>query len=258
MDRKFQGLLALLSAFLIAGCIGSRAEATDQPVRSVKVMVLATLHGGHADNPRYPYEDVYSLVETFDPDILGVEIRSEDLDRGEDYLAANYPLEMRELARRYPNRTVGIDWLGEELEGRPVPRDYWRSQSQIIRLQRELGEHDLIRSTGVEAAKSRQREILDTATSSSLNDGRYDLATTEYYSALASLLKDTRYSKLTDFYKQRDRQIAENAAAAIQKLQNVTRGTGRVLLVVGADHRGPVVEALKLRFEDEIQFVPVP
>lgn len=255
---KIQGLLALLFALLIGGCAAPRADAAGPGPRPVEVMVVATMHSAHADNPRYSYGDLYALVESFDPDILGVEIRAEDLDLGEDYLAANYPLEMRELARRYGKRTVGIDWLGADLEGRPVPEDYWRDQSEITRLQREFAEEGQLSSPALDAAKSRQAAILETATAASLNDGRYDLASADYYAALERLVAGTRYSALSDFYAERDRRIAGNAVAAIARLRNAGRSGGRVLFVVGADHRGPVVDAIKREFDGEILLVPVP
>lgn len=249
---------ALCLALLVVGCTTLGGAEEQQRGEPVEIMVVATMHGAHADNPRYSYEDFYAVVAAFAPDLVGTEIRQEDLGRNEDYLARNYPLEMRELARRYPDRIVGIDWLGEDLEGRPVPEDYWRDQSAVIRLQRELALDDALRSPQVEAAQARQKEILATANSASLNDGRYDLATAAYYGALAELLEGSRFALLTEFYAERDRRIVENALTAVAHFQRTRPEGGRVLLAVGADHRGPLVEALRQRLGNDMRLVPVP
>lgn len=255
--------VGLLRNFLIVTDFPNRKVWLDQRDKAeghpVEIMVVATMHGGHVDNPRYSYEDLYSIVADFDPDLVGTEIRQEDLARGDDYLARNYPLEMRELALRYRDRIVGIDWLGADLEGRPVPVNYWGEQSEIIRLQRLLEKDDALRSPEVDEAQERQRRILESATAASLNDGRYDLATSAYYRALAELLEATQYARLTDFYAERDRRIAENAIAAVSFLQRARPDVGgRILFAVGADHRGPLVEALRRRFGDDVRLVPVP
>ncbi|WP_338245396.1 hypothetical protein [Aurantiacibacter hainanensis] len=224
----------------------------------IEIMVVATMHGAHADSGHYSYEDFYAIVEAFDPDLVGTEIRHEDLERGEDYLARNYPREMRELARRYPDRIVGIDWLGEDLEGRPIPENYWREQSAITNLQRELAQDDALHSPEAEAAQARQQEILATATSASLNDGRYDRATADYYAALNDLLEGSKFALLNGFYAERDRRIAANAVAAVTTLRKTRPEGGRVLFAVGADHRGALVAALERHFGNNVRLVPVP
>ncbi|MEE4204947.1 MAG: hypothetical protein V2I39_01555 [Erythrobacter sp.] len=234
-------------------------ESESGAARPVDVMVVATMHGGHADNPRYSYEDLYSLAAAFEPDLVGTEIRQEDLPRSEEYLARNHPLEMRELARRFEDRIIGIDWLGEDLQGRPVPEGYWREQSDITRLQRLLAQDDAFRSPKVEEAQARQREILETATAAALNDGRYDLATAAYYRALAEHLEGSQYERLSEFYAERDRRIARNAIAAVSRFMRANPGGGgRILFAVGADHRWPLVEALRRRFGGDIRLVAVP
>lgn len=254
--------VGLLRNFLIVTDFPNRQvwlrerEKSEKP--PVEVMVVATMHGGHADNPRYSYEDFYSLVAAFAPDLVGTEIRQEDLDRGEDYLARNYPLEMRELALRYSDRIVGIDWLGEDLEGRPVPENYWRDLSPITRLQRQLAQDDALRSPKVEEAQARQRRILEGATAASLNDGQYDLATSAYYLALAELLEGSQFARLTEFYAERDRRISLNAMAAVALFRRTRPGGGgRILFAVGADHRGPLVDALRQQFGNNVRLVPV-
>ena len=248
----------LMGLVLLAGCTTADGRVASTAAEPLQVMVLATMHGAHADNPRYSYDDVYALVNRFDPALVAVEIRAEDLSRGEAYLARNYPLEMRELARRHAGHVAGIDWLGEELEGRPVPPDYWREQSEIKRLERRLAQDSGMKSPETDDAKERQLAIVETATAQALNDGRYDRASADYYAAFARMVEGTDYQRLSDFYAERDRRIAGNAETLVADMLARNEQPARAVFVVGADHRGPLVAALQRRFGAAIELVPVP
>ncbi|NIR46262.1 MAG: hypothetical protein GWN99_17685 [Gemmatimonadetes bacterium] len=49
------------------------------------MLVVATVHGQHRRNPNYTYEDVVRILDTYDPDLVCVEIRPQDFRR-EPYL----------------------------------------------------------------------------------------------------------------------------------------------------------------------------
>lgn len=68
-----------------------------------KVMVLGTLHGAHRNNEFYNYNHIFSIIENFNPEVIGVEIREEDL-----------------LESRYKHnyKILGFDWLGKDIEDR--------------------------------------------------------------------------------------------------------------------------------------------
>ena len=248
--------LLFLAAILLPGCTTTTTGSGNR-TEPLQVMVVATMHGGHADNARYSYDDLYALVEGFEPSLVAVEIRPEDMSAGDAYLARNYPLEMRELARRHAGRVAGIDWLGDDLEGRPVPKNYWREQSEIKQMERQLANESELPSPEMEAARARQSAILESATSAALNDGRYDRATADYYNAFALMVRGSRYQGLSEFYEERDRRIFENAAHLVSKRLDRSPDN-RIVLVVGADHRGPLAHALKARFGAAIELVPVP
>ncbi|WP_174298144.1 hypothetical protein [Sphingomonas bacterium] len=107
---------------------GSPALAL-RPHGRTTVMVMASMHKRLASSKRYTYDDLYSAVARFHPDWVGVEIRNEDLGKPDEYLLDNYPVEMVELAHHFPSRTFGFDWLGDEIAGRPIPKDWWTVQS---------------------------------------------------------------------------------------------------------------------------------
>lgn len=218
-----------------------------------EVMVVATMHGLHQTSPTYSYEDLYRLIASFGPDFVGVEIRAEDISRPDQYLASNYPVEMIALARRYGEHAFGFDWLGGDLAGRPVPAGWWKNDSPIKQLERELDADPDFQSDTLDAIQQRQQAILEGASAASLNDGRYDAATEEYYGAFGDMVAGSRYARLAFFYAERDRRIAEAVASFIS-----AHPGKRVVVVLGADHRGAVADHLAERFGSTIHLVPVP
>ena len=216
-------------------------------VEAATVLVIPSMHKRMATSRRYGYADLYAAVAKFSPDIVGIEMRQEDLAFGREYLAANYPVEMIELAARYAPNVFGFDWLGEDLEGRPIPADWWKIQSPIKRLERESGELQSAEMAGRARIAARlsklsamQDAILQRATLPSLANGAYDRVTARYYAALAQLYAGTRFEALVSFYRERDARIANNIA------EFVTHHPGkRIVVVTGADHHGPVTSALK-------------
>lgn len=118
-----------------------------------KVMVVASIHGRLATSTYFTYDDLYSLVNRFRPDFVGVEIRQEDLYRGSAYLARNYPVEMVHLSQLYSDRVFGFDWLGDELTGRAIPNDWWNVESPIKRLERTIDDSAWVRDRRIAAAR---------------------------------------------------------------------------------------------------------
>jgi hypothetical protein len=264
-ERALQALqkwclyVALGFTTLIGGCATQHLDGPSLVQREgLPVMVIATLHGAHNGNSQYSYEHLYYRIREFGPSRVGVEIRQEDIGREPAYLAQNYPLEMRELAQRYAPIARGIDWLGSDLEGIPIPTNYWREQSEIVRLQSQMDADERIQSGQVDEIDRRRERILEGATPRSLNDGRYDAVTREYYDAFARLVAETRYEPLSAFYAERDRRIGANASQIIEDALIAPSANERVVFVVGADHRGPLVEQLEQRFGDRIEIVSVP
>ncbi len=215
-------------------------------------MVISAIHSAHKEHPRYSYDDLFNVVSRFSPDIVAVEIRQEDLGEDAAYLARNYPFEMVELSRRYRAIVLGFDWLGEELEGRPVPEKWWQENSWVKRLEREMGHDPTVQTPKADALRKQQMDILNSATATSLNDGRYDAGTRAYYRALAEELAATPYAPLVTFYAKRDRRIAKAVAKIVK--ENPGR---RIAVVLGADHRAAVIDELARSNSANLLMIPV-
>lgn len=219
----------------------------DQPT---EVVLCSTIHGAHEVNPNYTYEDLYAFIEAYDPDVIGVEIRAEDMDSSTTYLGRNYPYEMFACLERYPDKEiVGIDWLGEGLIGRAIPPNYWHEESEIRKLQQQLFSDSTAQSklAITDSIRRHKEAIALTASLKELNDGRYDSLNERYYAALERQFESTPYQELTDFYAQRDRMIAENIVQTIKQ----HRGK-KLLFLVGADHRSNALRTVKEAFGDDI------
>jgi len=236
------------------GFFGSGAASGVAPA---DVMVIPSIHKRLAENSGYTYAILYSLVAEFRPDLVGVEIRQEDLGRPDDYLHHNYPEEMVALARIYGSRAFGFDWLGEELKGRAIPDDWWTRQSPIKQLERVCGSAPKAPSDEMAQLNNRldalsrlQDQIMDSATAASLAGGRYDRVTAAYYQTAAELARGTRCEVLLDWYAKRDREISANIVGKV--VQNPGR---RICIVTGADHHGPVIASLS-RLGSSVALVP--
>ena len=211
------------------------------------------MHGLHKNHPTFDYDTLFQVVEDFKPDYVGVEIRPEDLGAEDSYLLQNYPFEMVELSRRYKSdRCFGFDWLGDDIEGKPIPHNYWEEKSLYKRLERELDKDQNYQSEELDAILSKQIEICKTANPGSFNDGRYDEINKRYYQILDEMLCDSKYEIITQIRKQRDKEINRHIISFIQEHPGK-----RIALVMGANHRIFVLESLKLNLKKE-QFVKVP
>ena len=225
---------------------------------ATSVLVIPSIHKRLDGNPRYSYADLYSLVAAFHPNLVGVEIRQEDLARPEAYLHHNYPEEMVALAQAYKDRVFGFDWLGTDVEGRAVPTDWWTKQSPIKQLERSCGSPQLGMSpeqlelnARLDSISQQQEQFVETATAASLADGRYDRVTAEYYKIAAELTRGTRCEQLTDWYAKRDHEISANI------VKEVLRNPGRrIAVVTGCDHHGPLIAALS-GLGSKVVLVPV-
>ena len=249
MKKRIHGNLAgVVMAFLLLmvprmGC-GQPADP------KTEVWIIATIHGAHKVNPNYPYDSLFSFIDRLNPDVVGVEIRSEDIDRSLAYLKNNYPFEMHESIGRYSGKIVrGFDWLGADLEGRGIPANYWQEVSPTKKLQGEMGQDSVILAalSVLKPLQDEMNKLALNASLSELNDGRYDLLSFVYYQQLKLIFNDTPYIALSEFYRKRDEHIAQNIINIIKA------HTGkRMVFMLGADHRDYTVKAIQSQIGKDI------
>jgi hypothetical protein len=215
-----------------------------------EVVIISTIHGAHKTNPNYSYDSLFKFIEKFNPDIIGVEIRKEDIDSSFAYLERNYPYEMYECIKKYPLINVlGFDWLGTELQGKAIPKNYWEDISAIKKLQKKLyTDSTTLQKLHILDIINKERNILAlNASLFELNDGRYDLINHIYYEQLKALLQDTEYIALSDFYQQRDEHIAQNILEIIKN----NKGK-RMIFLIGADHRDYTLKKVSIDMGNQI------
>lgn len=233
--RKKLLLLPVLVIISFTGIIAQEVKNS--------LMVVGTIHGAHTMNPNYTYDSLFNFIEKYNPDIIGVEIRKEDMDSSVTYLKSNYPFEMYECISRYPEKVVlGFDWLGDDIAGKAIPGNYWKEISPVKKLEQQLFADTVMlqKLAVIDIIRDEKIKMVLNSSLEQLNDGKYDLINRIYYRQLELMLKDTEYSPLTGFYKKRDEMIVENI------LEIVKNNPGKkMIFLLGADHRDLTVTQLK-------------
>ncbi|MGE0597737.1 MAG: hypothetical protein AB7P07_15375 [Hyphomonadaceae bacterium] len=249
INRRF----FLAATVSVGACAAAHphSEPHGQEAPPTHVMVIATIHGAHRNSTTYSYDHLYERVRAFAPTAIGVEIRPEDLSPPAAYLASYYPREMIALSQEYAAIAAGLDWLGPTIEGQPIPDGYFPSTG-IPQLSAELEADAAFDNAELDALSAQKAALVPDATASSLNDGRYDAINRDYYRRFAALVQGSRYQPLADFYAARDAHIVANALALIR-----ANPGGRVALVVGADHRSAVVDAIAAELAGTATLEPV-
>jgi hypothetical protein len=199
-----------------------------------KVYVVPVIHGLHKVNPEYSYDSVRAIVQRLNPDVIAVEIRAEDLASDTAYLKQNYPLEMWMMRYWFPSATMaGFDWLGTELEGRPIPERYWKDHSRVKALQALL-KLDTAYSRKLAACQlyaNQRMDILERSSLKGILQSNDAILIKEYYNCLGQHLQGSEYEELTRFYNVRNGHIQRNVAALAEAHRGKT-----VVVLTGDDH----------------------
>ena len=211
------------------------ASSVMAQVNRTEVAIISTIHGAHKTNPNYTYDSLFAFIDKFDPDIIGVEIRKEDIDSSVSYLKNNYPFEMYESISKYEaKKVIGFDWLGDDIAEKAIPENYWKEKSPLKKLQRKLSADSIVKQklSITDIIQEEKNELALNASLSEINDGRYDLINRIYYEQLRLILQETEYKVLSDFYEKRDHMIADNI------LETIKENKGKkMIFLLGADHR---------------------
>jgi pheromone shutdown protein TraB len=218
-----------------------------------EVLVLSTLHKGHQVNSKYTYDSIQNIIQRYQPNVLGVEIRAEDLKRDSEFLAKYYPQEMRQFLFQSDKISYyGFDWLGADIEGITMPENYFEEKSEIIKLRNKLKEnHEVQEKIKILShASDEKNKIALTSSPQEMLDGRYDAVNRVYYKQMMDLMGDTELKALPEFYLKRDEKIAEN----ILKIIEANKGK-RLLFLMGADHRSFTMDFLQEKLGNDVKYV---
>lgn len=199
-----------------------------------KVYLLPTLHRLHGVNTAYNYDTLRAVITRLQPEVIAVELRPEDIGADTAYLKGNYPYEMWIAPYWAPqSRLQGIDWLGADIEGKPIPAKYWQEGSALKTVERQLaGDAAMTRRRQVcDTAADRRNALLRQASLPQLLNGAYDTLTETFYQCLSDRLQGTVYQYITDFYERRNLELAKRCAAVI--MMHPTRS---IVILTGADH----------------------
>ena len=201
---------------------------------SAQIRLIPTIHGLHKTNEQYNYDSLKLILKSFQPDIILVEIRDEDKDADSAYLAANYPFEMRMMRTWFPNTELrGFDWLGDDIEGKTIPANYWKTISPIKQWEKAL-QADTVYAKKLEDCEqySEQRmKILKNSSLSGILNSNDRRLTLQYYECLHERLKGSVHERILEFYDMRNRKMLEN----IHKIV-VANKNKRIIVLTGDDH----------------------
>lgn len=227
--------------------------------KKTELLILPTIHGGHAKNVNYSFEHVMRIIGNFHPDIIAVEIRPEDMNQDTVYLKRFYQPEMIMAVTRFPGiRKAGIDFLGSDMIGRQLPPDFNRDtvgEMGKFRLsnQKLMKDSAIVKervARGLVRLKAKQSELMGRLSANELLDGTYNKITAEYTAVQTEVLKNTPYQYYDSFSIMRDQKIADNIKDLA--LQNPGR---RIVVLTGANHHNRAVNTLKS--EKNVQLVSV-
>ncbi len=221
-----------------------------KPVSAQKteLLILPTIHGGHKKNVNYNFEHVRQIIQNFNPDIIALEIRPEDMNRDTTYLKAFFNPEMIMFRNEFPKaKKYGIDFMGSDVEGKPLPSDFMkdtigefgRFRAMNQKLMRDSAIVKARNTKGLPALISKRGLMMGSLGANQLMDGKYDALTEEFTIGQTEILRNTPYQYYDDFQVLRDQRIADNIKAIVLK----NKGK-RIIVLTGANHHNRAVKLL--------------
>ena len=207
---------------------------SNSPAQETSVYLLPTLHGLHKTNPNYDYESLRRIVDSLAPDVIAVEMRQFDVGQDSVYLSANYPFEMRMMRNWFPGKqVVGFDWLGDDIEQKRIPPDYWKSVSPIKRYERELDADSFYSSKTslCDSFSKRRLEILKTQSLKDILKSEDSRLVVAFYACLAKQLTGSIHSRVLAFYEMRNKKMSGNLQSLILSVPGK-----KIVVLTGDDH----------------------
>lgn len=196
--------------------------------------LLPTLHTLHQVNGQYSYRHLREKAAELKPDLIAVEIRPEDMMQDSLYLKKNYPYEMWMMKQWFPQiKTEGFDWLGSDIEGKPIPENYWKETAPIKIYEKALAEDTVYfnKKSKCSHFNTERLPILKTKSLPEILNSNDGELTGKFYNCLAESLRGSVHQRVTDFYDQRNDELLKNIKKIIAKNRNK-----KILFLTGDDH----------------------
>lgn len=242
-------LILLFSIVLLLGC------NTEVPT---EVLVLPTLHKAHESNENYTYDHLMEMVKKYDPDIIAVEIRPEDIELQSDVLEIFYPQEMITVRDTFRERVAGIDFYSEETQDQKVRLQMFRDTTTQLGKFNHLSQEMKMDSVlvvrrdelGLDQVTKEQERIAYSYSPADFLKGEYDSLVELQFKLEDSLLQGTPYEEYAVFNNRRDRRITQNALRLIE-----ANPEKKILILIGASHRNRLVDFLEKEDPGKVKLV---
>ncbi len=226
--------LAILTAILFATA-GSAQQRT---------LLLPTLHALHRVTPRYNFDSLKAVIARQQPAVIAVEIRQEDIDKDSGYLKKNYPYEAWMMRYWFPQaKLIGYDWLGDDIEGKPIPDKYWESASSVQQWEKEL-KADTLYNSRAERCQVYLTQRVNMVVKSSLPeilDGNDAILQQEYYNCVSMQLLGSKHYRIMEFFNKRNSKMLENLRRQLPAFEGQS-----VVIVTGDEHYPYLKKYLRL------------
>ena len=240
---------------VILGFVLVSACNTEVPT---EVLVLPALHQAHEMNENYSYDDLMEIIKAYNPDVIGVEIRPEDMQRHSEVLRVYYPEEMVQVRDTYKDKAFGIDFYSEDTRGEHVEsamfQDTTREIGRAKKIAREMKLDSMIvvkhRELGLADVLKEQRRIALTYSAEEFLNGEYDSLVELQFEIEDKMLKGTPYEEYNAFNNRRDQRISQNALKLIE--ENPDK---RILILVGASHRNRLMDFLEQEDQEKVKVI---
>jgi hypothetical protein len=204
------------------------------------IYILGTIHSNHDKNPNYRYKDIINAIESFNPDVIGVEIRPQDMKEDNGYLSKYYPPEMVLVKDLYESKVpvYGFDWRGHEMENKRIER--WLTDIPNIKTLMEkyddiatlIKERKLLMESFYRNCTLEQCQKVYAYKLKGLNP---------IDEMLNTLLVEYGYNDLVQYYKDRKKHLGDNVMKIIKDYPDQS-----IIIITGLEHKSYLTDYIEI------------
>lgn len=206
-------------------------------MKASDILLLATIHDTHRENPNYSFEVLFNAVDAHHPDLILVEMRQQDMHESCDYLYEYYPPEMVMAKEKYGKRiqVLGFDWRGHFLADKPI---HVKDES-LKKLWEVADEHPEVKAK-IRHIKALMEPFFSTCTLETCQGAYETLKENELDEDLSQWLALNGFGEINTYYDERDSHIQKNVLEQI-----LAHPDQRVVILTGRSHRAPLAKFLE-------------